>query len=42
MTISTVVPAVPATTQPVTAPRERRGNRRVSPSATILLLLGAI
>jgi multiple sugar transport system permease protein len=42
MTVSTVVPAVPATTQPRTAPRQRRGSRRISPSATILLLLGAI
>jgi multiple sugar transport system permease protein len=42
MSVSTALPAVPATTQPATAPQDRRGNRRFSPAATILLLLGAV
>ena len=43
MTVSTVVPAVPATAQsPATARRRGRGNHRISPAATILLLLGAL
>jgi multiple sugar transport system permease protein len=42
MSVSTVLPPVPATAQPAAAPRERRGNRRLSPAATILLLLGAL
>jgi multiple sugar transport system permease protein len=42
MSVTTALPAVPATTQPAAAPRARRGNRRISPAATILLLLGAL
>lgn len=42
MTVTTAVPAPPAATAAApAAPGERRGNRRISPSATILLLLGA-
>ena len=43
MSVSTVVPAVPATTPPPAHERRpARGNRRISPAATILLLLGAL
>jgi len=43
MTVSTVVPAVPATApSPVHERRRGRGNRRISPAATVLLLLGAL
>ncbi|WP_433293084.1 carbohydrate ABC transporter permease [Actinoplanes sp. CA-030573] len=43
MTVTTAVPATPAATAAVpAAPHERRGNRRISPSATVLLLLGAV
>ncbi|WP_433361342.1 carbohydrate ABC transporter permease [Actinoplanes sp. CA-142083] len=42
MSVTTALPAVPATTEPATDPRDRRGNRRFSPAATILLLLGAL
>ncbi|MFC7272493.1 carbohydrate ABC transporter permease [Paractinoplanes rhizophilus] len=42
MSVSTALPAVPATTPPATVPGDRRGNRRFSPAATILLLLGAL
>jgi multiple sugar transport system permease protein len=41
MSVTTVLPAVPATAEPA-APARIRGNRRISPSATILLLLGAL
>jgi len=43
MTVSTVVPAVPATApSPAREHRRGRGNRRISPAATVLLLLGAL
>ena len=43
MTVSTVVPVAPATAQsPATARRPARGTRRISPAATVLLLLGAL
>jgi len=43
MTVSTVVPVVPAAAQsPATARRPGRGSRRISPAATVLLLLGAL
>jgi multiple sugar transport system permease protein len=43
MTVSTVVPVVPATApSPVHERRRGRGNRRISPAATVLLLLGAL
>jgi len=43
MAVSTVVPAVPATAQsPAHERRPGRGNRRISPAATVLLLLGAL
>jgi multiple sugar transport system permease protein len=41
MSASTVLPASPATVEPA-SPAGRRGNRRISPTATILLLLGAV
>src|SRR3954469_15704721 len=41
MSVTTVLPAVPATAEPA-APARIRGKRRISPSATILLLLGAL
>ena len=41
MSVSTIVPAAPATARPAVA-RKRRGNRRISPAATVLLLLGAL
>jgi multiple sugar transport system permease protein len=43
MTVSTVVPVVPAAVpSPSTARASGRGNRRISPAATVLLLLGAL
>jgi len=43
MTVSTVLPVAPATAQsPATARRPARGTRRISPAATVLLLLGAL
>ncbi|MFL6116520.1 MAG: carbohydrate ABC transporter permease [Catenulispora sp.] len=43
MSAATVVPAVPAIAQsPAHAPARGRGNRRISPAATVLLLLGAL
>src|SRR4051812_41263792 len=42
MSVTTALPAVPATAQHPVPARVRRGNRRISPSATILLLLGAV
>ena len=43
MTVSTVVPVAPATAQsPATTRRPARGTRRISPAATVLLLLGAL
>ncbi|MCU7724991.1 carbohydrate ABC transporter permease [Actinoplanes sp. KI2] len=43
MSVSTVVPAVPATAQsPAREHARGRGNRRISPAATVLLLLGAL
>jgi multiple sugar transport system permease protein len=43
MTVSTVLPAVPATAQsPAQARARGRGNHRISPAATVLLLLGAL
>jgi len=41
MSLSTAVPALPATTLPPPV-AARRANRRISPSATVLLLLGAL
>jgi multiple sugar transport system permease protein len=41
MSTSTTLPAAPATAGPA-RPAENRANRRISPTATILLLLGAL
>src|SRR5689334_25421170 len=41
MSLSTVVPAAPPAARPASA-TSRRANRRISPAATVLLLLGAV
>jgi len=42
VSVSTVLPVVPATASSETPAQARRGNRRISPAATVLLLLGAL
>ncbi|MFF5290620.1 ABC transporter permease subunit [Paractinoplanes globisporus] len=42
MSVSTVLPVVPATASSEAPAQAHRGNRRISPAATVLLLLGAL